>query len=256
MKIILIGSSGAMGQVVAKLAKELNHQVVAGLQNNQVPQDFPYAADFESLSRILEGEGIKADVIIDFSTPALTNDMLEFAEKHNLAIMLATTGHNEEQSNNIKEASHSIPILDTHNTSIGVNVMQEIVEKLTEILYPLGYDIEIMEKHHRYKKDSPSGTALMLLDSVQSGMKEESLNRFGRHGDKEERVHNEIGIHAIRSGDIVGEHTVLYGNNQETIEITHRAGSKELFARGAIAGAQFLVNNQEPGLYNMSDVWK
>lgn len=245
-----------MGQVLAELAGQLNHQVVAGLQNNELEQKFPYVSDFEELAKLLDNKQIVADVIIDFSSPSLTENLLKFAQRFHLPIMLATTGHDSDQQISIRKASESIAILDTHNTSIGVNVMQEIVQKLTEILYPLGYDIEIMEKHHRYKKDSPSGTALMLLDSVQAGMTEESLNRFGRHGDKEERVHNEVAVHAIRAGDIVGEHTVLYGNNQETIEITHRAGSKELFARGALAAAELLVSKKQAGLYSMRDVWR
>lgn len=256
MKIILIGSDGAMGKVVINLASELDYTVVAGLQaNKQTVTSLPVSTDFNELTELMNQLDIKPDVIIDFSTPKLTDNLLTFALEHNLPIMLATTGQTQEQEALITKAGDQIAILDTHNTSIGVNVMQRVSQQLSEILYPLGYDIEIIEKHHRYKKDAPSGTAKMLLQSVEEGMAESATHIYGREGVGDARNHQEVGMHAIRGGDIVGEHTVLFANNQETIELTHRAGSKELFARGAIAGAKFLKTQSIPGIYSMNDIF-
>lgn len=256
MKIILIGSDGAMGKVVYNLSEELDYTVVAGLQATVADNGpFPIATDFDELSAVVDSLKEQPDVIIDFSVPFLTDGLLHFAVKHNLPIMLATTGQTPEQEVKIQQAGEQIAILDTHNTSIGVNVMQKVTQQLSEILYPLGYDIEIIEKHHRYKKDAPSGTAKMLLDSVKAGMTEDAQEVYGREGVGEAREHREVAVHAIRGGDIVGEHTVLFAGNQETIELTHRAGSKELFARGAIAGAKFLKDVKAPGIYSMNDIF-
>ena len=256
MNIILIGSDGAMGKVVTEISKELGHQVIAGLQSTEeTEQPFPIATNFDDLTQVVEGLDLKPEVMIDFSTPHLTEELLAFAVAQKLPLMLATTGQTEEQAQAIQEASKSVAILDTHNTSIGVNVMQEVSKHLSKVLYPLGYDIEIIEKHHRYKKDAPSGTAKMLLDSVEEGMSESATKVYGREGIGEAREHQEVGLHAIRGGDIVGEHTIIFANNQETLEITHRAGSKELFARGAMAGAEFLINQADPDIYSMSDIF-
>lgn len=257
MNIILIGSSGAMGRVVTKIAAEEGYTIAAGLEaeSDAVPV-YPAAHSFDGLADLITKENIQADVIIDFSTPALTEDMLEFAVKHKLPIMLATTGHTQEQEQAIIESAKHLPILNTHNTSIGINVMQAVLSQLTKSLQPLGYDIEIIEKHHRYKKDAPSGTAKMLLNTIQSEMNHTGSTVYGREGMSDTKASNEIGVHAIRSGDIVGEHSVIFGNNQESIEISHRAGSKELFAKGALSGAAFLIKEAKPGLYSMSDVLK
>lgn len=250
MKIILVGSSGAMGQTILNLVEGSDrHQVVAGVQEEASTEGaIPFFASFDDL---YDAE-ISADVIIDFSHVSLTDAMIDFAVKSKLPVMLATTGQNEDQEANIEAASQSIAILNAHNTSIGVNVMEHIVGEMTKILYPLGYDIEIIEKHHRHKKDAPSGTAVMLKDSIVENMSEEADINHGRSGLGEPRRHEEIGIHAIRGGDIVGEHTVLFANNQEVLELKHSAGSKDIFARGAITGAEFLVD-AKPGLYSMTD---
>lgn len=253
MKIVLIGSSGAMGHVVESVVnKQKAGQIVAGFQEEvDTSRAFPTFSDFNEMNQYFTSEG-KADVIIDFSTAALTEELLEFAQKQKLPIMLATTGQTPEQEAKIKEAAKHIAILDTHNTSIGVNVMEKAVGDLTKALYPLGYDVEIIEKHHRYKVDAPSGTAKMLYDSVTNNTSEDNIEVDGRSGISEPRKHQEIGVHAIRGGDIVGEHTVIFANNQEVLEITHRAGSKEIFASGAIRGATFILD-KEAGIYDMHD---
>lgn len=249
MKIILVGSSGAMGQTIAQLVSNTGkHEIVAGIQEMAVEGPIPYFSNFEAL----KAAKIEADVIIDFSHVSLTDALITFAVEQQLPVMLATTGQNADQEANITAASETIAILNAHNTSIGVNVMEHIAGEMTKLLYPLGYDIEIIEKHHRYKKDAPSGTAVMLKDAIVNNMPEEAVVNHGRSGLGEPRRHEEIGIHAVRGGDIVGEHTILFANNQETLELVHRAGSKDIFARGAITGAEFVVN-AKPGLYSMTD---
>ncbi|XJS09768.1 4-hydroxy-tetrahydrodipicolinate reductase [Aerococcaceae bacterium WGS1372] len=256
MNIILIGSDGAMGKVIQSLAPLMNHKVVIGLQATQSDEsDLLIVTSFKEMEEQMDRFNIEADVMIDFSTPKLTEELLEFAVKHKLPIMLATTGQTADQEALIHESGKDIAIIDAHNTSIGVNVMEKIVEQMTSILSPLGYDIEIIEKHHRYKQDSPSGTAKMLLDAVKKGMIEEPSIVYGREGTETQRQINEVGVHAIRGGDIVGEHSVIFANNQEVIELTHRAGSKELFARGALSAAEFLAKQCENGIYSMNDIF-
>lgn len=255
MKILLIGASGAMGQsLVQYVTNQTNHQVTVVLQEKASETEaYQVFETFDQMGEYLTEHPDAVNVMIDFSTPRITDDVVAFAVEQQLPLLIATTGQNEAQQAKIKAASAQVPILDTHNVSIGVNVMEMLVAQMTKILYPLGYDIEIIEKHHRYKKDSPSGTAVMLLDSIRESIEEETTTLSGRDGLDYSRPHSEIGVHAIRSGDIVGEHTVLFGNNQETIELTHRAGTKDLFVRGALAGAEYLVG-AKAGLYDMHDV--
>lgn len=255
MKIILIGSSGAMGQAIVDYAE--NHpeiEIYAGLQMRAESEElFPVFYDFDELSDFVREQSLKPDVVIDFSSPILTEKLLSFVKTHQLPLLLATTGHQPAQHALIKEASKEVPIFDTNNTSIGVAVIQKTIYQLTKTLYPLGYDIEIIEKHHRFKKDAPSGTALMLLEAVQSAIEEETSVIYGREGLTEGRAHHEIAIHSVRGGNIIGEHTVLFANNHEVIEIHHQANNKELFVSGAIACSQFVLT-RSAGYYQMSDL--
>ncbi|MRI81416.1 4-hydroxy-tetrahydrodipicolinate reductase [Aerococcaceae bacterium DSM 109653] len=254
MRILLVGASGAMGQSVVRFVEQTTDQVTVALQDKESNEErYEVFTTFEAMSQYLTENPEAADVIIDFSSPKITDDVLKIAEKHQTPLMLATTGQTEEQEQLIKAAAKNVAIVDTHNTSIGVNVMQALVAQMTKMLYPLGYDIEVIEKHHRYKKDSPSGTAKMILKAAQDSIDESTTVLNGRDGVDYQRPHSEIGVHAIRGGDIVGEHTILFANNQETLELTHRAGTKDLFVRGALQAARFLVN-AEPGLYDMHDV--
>lgn len=254
MNILLIGASGAMGQAVIQYVSQTTDRVKVVLQDKPNDQaDYQVFTSFEKMGAYLTENRSLVDVMIDFSTPKITDQVVAFAKEHRLPLMLATTGQTEEQEALIKAASQRVAIVDTHNTSIGVNVMEALVAQMTKILYPLGYDIEIIEKHHRYKKDSPSGTAKMILDAVQDNIDENTSVLGGRQGLEYARPHSEIGVHAIRGGDIIGEHTILFANNQETLELTHRAGTKDLFVRGALQAAHFLMT-VEPGLYDMKDV--
>ena len=254
MNILLVGASGAMGQAVIQYVAQTSDQVTVVLQDKPSEQaGYLVFTSFEAMGTYLTENRSLVDVMIDFSTPKITDQVVAFSKEHRLPLMLATTGQTEEQERLIKAASQQVAIVDTHNTSIGVNVMEALVAQMTKILDPLGYDIEIIEKHHRYKKDSPSGTAKMILDAVQETIDENTSVLGGRQGLEYARPHSEIGVHAIRGGDIVGEHTILFANNQETLELTHRAGTKDLFVRGAIQAAHFLMT-VEPGLYDMKDV--
>lgn len=256
MNILLIGASGAMGQAVIQYVAQTSDRVTVALQDQPNDHaDYQVFTSFEKMGDYLVENRSKVDVMIDFSTPKITDQVVNLAKEHRLPLMLATTGQTEAQEVLIQAASKQVAIVDTHNTSIGVNVMEALVAQMTRILYPLGYDVEIIEKHHRYKKDSPSGTAKMILDAVQENIDENTSVLGGRQGLEYARPHSEIGVHAIRGGDIVGEHTILFANNQETIELTHRAGTKDLFVRGALQAAHFLMT-VEPGLYDMKDVIK
>lgn len=255
MNILLVGSSGAMGKAIIDLVgKTEEDKIVLGLQAEPAnTQKFPVYASFAELSEHIKNNELSLDVMIDFSTPKITNELLDFAKQFKFPILIATTGQSDEQEEAIEAASQTIPIINTHNTSIGVNVMQKALELLTRSLYPLGYDIEIVESHHRYKKDAPSGTAKMLLKTIEDTADDAIQVEEGRSGLSQGRSHAEIGVHAIRAGEIVGKHSILYANNQETIEITHTASSKELFAKGALLAGRFL-SDAEVGLYDMSDV--
>ena len=262
MNILLSGNDGAMGQTIQKVVADLpDVSIVLGLQqhpDDSASTDYPIVAQLEDIS---DHDSEAIDVIVDFSSPASVNSLLAYASTNELPLLIATTGHTDQQVSEIVEAAKNIPILYSQNTSIGITVLQETVKKMAKKLYPLGYDIEIIEKHHRYKKDAPSGTALFLKDGIEAGIaaSEGAIEGqtpelvFGRSGTGLSRPHEEIGIHAVRAGNIVGEHTVLFANNLETIEVTHRASDKILFAKGAILGAHFL-NGRPAGLYTMADV--
>ncbi|MDU2111880.1 MAG: 4-hydroxy-tetrahydrodipicolinate reductase, partial [Clostridiales bacterium] len=192
----------------------------------------------------------KCDVIIDFSHPSNLDSILKYALANKTPIVLATTGYSQEDLDQIDIASKQIPILLSSNTSLGVNIFIELVKNAATLLK--NFDIEIIEKHHNKKVDSPSGTAVMIANAVKE-IREQSEFIYGRHGRTGKRQQNEVGIHAVRGGTIVGEHSAIFAGNDEILEINHSARSKNVFAEGAIAAAKYLVN-QEPGFYNMDDM--
>lgn len=194
----------------------------------------------------------KADIIIDFSNPSALGGLLEFAAAHSLPALVATTGLNEAQVALLKTAAKRIPVFFTANMSLGVNLLCELAKKAAKAL-GADFDIEIIEMHHNQKLDAPSGTALMLADAVSSELENEVDYEYNRHDKREKRPKNEIGIHSVRGGTIVGEHQVIFAGNDETITLSHSARSKALFATGAINAARFLIR-QQPGFYSMADV--
>lgn len=244
LRIILGGYDGQMGRVIREALDPDIYQIVAGLSLEGKNEEIPV---YENPKDIKE----KADLIIDFSAPSALDGILAYGLDKNIPLVLAATGYTDEDYNKINKASKEIPVLSSGNMSLGVNVMEAIAEKMAAMLED--FDIEIVEKHHRYKKDSPSGTAKMLFDAVNKG-RDKSLEELdGRSGFYDERPETEVGISAIRGGNIVGEHTIIFAGQDEVLELTHRASSKKIFALGALKAADFILG-QKPGLYTMKDV--
>ena len=246
MKAIINGYSGTMGQVLTKciLADE-EVELVAGVS----PVHHDANDQFSTYSSFAEVKE-EADVVIDFSNPLALDGILEYCLNTKTPVVLATTGYNDEEMAKIHEAAKQIPIFLSFNMSLGVNILLKLVKEAAKNL--AGFDIEIIEKHHNKKVDSPSGTAVMIANAVKE-VREQSEFIYGRHGRTGKRQQNEVGIHAIRGGTIVGEHSAIFAGNDEILAINHSARSKNVFAEGAIAAAKYLVN-QEAGFYNMDDM--
>ncbi len=244
LRVIINGYSGSMGKVLTKCVNEDSElQLVCGASRDEL--DVPFKT-YLKMSDVEE----TANVIIDFSHHSTINDVLDYAIKTKTPLVIATTGFNEEELGKIKEASSIIPIFHSSNMSLGVNVLVKLVKEAAKALN--GFDIEIIEKHHNKKLDSPSGTAVMIANGIKEVLPDTEYI-YGRHGRSEKRSSNEVGIHAIRGGTIVGEHTTIFAGHDEIVEIKHTAQSKDIFANGAIAAAKFLVN-QEAGYYNMNNM--
>lgn len=246
INIILSGCNGKMGKFISSVISDRDDcKVVAGIDiNTQANDGFPVFAQPDEY----KGE---ADVIIDFSHPSSLEKLLKYAKANNLPIVIATTGLSDEQKKDLAEAAKTVPVFFSANMSIGVSLIAELAKTAARILGQ-GFDIEIIEKHHNQKIDAPSGTALMLADAVSGVMPEEMNYEYNRQAKRSKRTKNEIGIHAVRGGTIVGEHDVIFAGRDEVITISHSAASKEVFAVGAVNAALFLVN-KEPKLYSMKD---
>ncbi len=246
IKVIICGASGKMGGFVANACKEDgNLQVVAGIDKVNLGQDFPI---FDSFSKL----NVTADVIIDFSNPALLDDILDYAVSTKTPVVLATTGYSQAQIEQIYAASKNIPVFFTFNMSLGVNLICSLAKKAADILGD-SFDIEIIEKHHNQKIDAPSGTAIMLANAVNSSFDDEKVYEYDRHSKRQKRSKKEIGIHSVRGGTIVGEHDVIFAGHDETITISHSAGSKEVFAVGSVKAAKFIFG-KEAGMYDMNSI--
>lgn len=248
LKIALSGCNGRMGRVITDIcAHKENMKIVAGFDANAVKlADFPvYADPFEFTGA--------CDVIIDFSNVSLTTQLLSYCRRTRTPVVICTTGHSPAQLAEIGAAGAEIPVFRSGNMSIGINLMLELLKKCASIL-GTDYDVEIIEKHHNQKLDAPSGTALMLADAVREALPYAADYCYDRHERREKRPPHEIGIHAVRGGTIVGEHTVLFAGRDELIEIKHTALSREVFAVGAVNAAAFLAKQTAPGLYDMSHV--
>ena len=248
IKVVLSGCNGAMGRVLNTIIDEMEDMmVVAGIDKNKdlYKNDYPV---YESSLLVKE----KCDVIIDFSNPAMLYELLEFCTNTKTGIVIATTGFNEEQEMKIKETSKKTPIFMSSNTSLGINLILELVKKSVNILNG-EFDIEIIEKHHNKKLDAPSGTACMIAQAINEELNNSMKYKYGREDRVTKRDKSEIGIHSIRGGSIVGEHTVIFAGMDEIIEIKHTALSKSVFARGAIRAAQF-ISDKAPDLYTMKSL--
>ena len=192
-------------------------------------------------------------MVIDFSNAALTEDLLAYCKARKLPVVICTTGHSPEQVAMIEAASKELPVFRSGNMSVGINLMMDLLRKCASVL-GADYNVEVVEAHHNQKLDAPSGTALMLADAVSESLPYEAAYVYDRHERREKRPPHEIGIHSIRGGTIVGEHSVLFCGRDEVIEIKHSALSREVFATGAVQAAAFLAGKTAPGLYNMSHV--
>jgi len=246
IKAVICGASGKMGGFVADAAiEDGNFQIVAGIDKINNGQPFPIFSSFNDIKE-------KVDVIIDFSHPTLLDNLLEFAIKNKIPVVIATTGYSDAQINKIKNASKEIPVFFTFNMSLGVNLICSLAKKAASILGK-GFDVEIIEKHHNQKIDAPSGTAIMLANAVNSVFEDKLNYEYDRHSKRAKRPKNEIGIHSVRGGTIVGEHDVIFAGHDEVITISHSAQSKEVFAVGAVRAAKFLYN-KNAGLYDMNSV--
>lgn len=245
-RIIISGCGGKMGRVLfACAAQREDCTVVAGVDVHTGVQDaFPvYCSPLE----IKE----EADVLIDFSNPSLLPDLLAFGKKTHMPLVLCTTGYDKEQGNAVKQAAQEIPIFYSGNMSIGINLLIELAKKAAQVLGE-NFDVEIIEQHHNQKIDAPSGTALMIADGVVEAENRSMHYVYDRHSQRRKRSPDEIGIHSIRGGTIVGEHAVIFAGPNEVITISHSAQSKEIFAAGALNAAVYLVG-KGAGLYSMSD---
>lgn len=245
--ILLCGSCGFMGRMICDcIDGNESVEIVAGVDiTDDGKRKFP-------VYRAIENVTIPVDVIIDFSHPSLLDGVLEYSEKHHIPAVIATTGLSEEQRHKIVKASENIPIFFTANMSIGINVVSELVKNAVSLLGE-DYDIEIVEKHHRRKLDAPSGTALMLAESAKSVRNIGSEYVYDRSSVRKPRSAGDIGISSVRGGTIVGEHDVILAGEDEVITISHSAGSRKVFAVGALKAAVF-IRDKEPGLYDMKQL--
>ena len=245
-KIIIGGCCGRMGRFVADIVKNRRDcEIVAGIDIvDDSSLGFPV---FQSYSEV----NVVADVIIDFSNPALLSSTLEYAVANKVALVLATTGLTDEQIKDVEEASEAIPVFFSYNYSMGVSLICELSKIAAKVLGN-GFDVEIVEAHHNQKLDAPSGTAIMLGNAVKEELPD-AYFEYDRHSKRQKRNGNEIGIHSIRGGTIVGEHSVMFAGNDEIVTISHSARSRAIFATGAVNAAVYLTD-KENGMYNMSDL--
>lgn len=236
IKVLINGYNGKMGQMV--------------LNQIKASQDFECIGGTDvslSINEITE----KPDVIIDFSTPEASLSILEYAEGNKIPVVIATTGFSDDQTAKIKEYSKTLPIFKSANMSYETNLMIALVSKLAKEL--TGSDIEIVETHHNKKVDAPSGTALMIADSINEALDHEMYYEYDRHSKRAPRNQKEIGIHSIRGGTEVGKHTVFFFGDNESLEISHTVTSRAVFANGALKAAKFIIN-KPAGFYDMKDL--
>ena len=247
IRILLSGCNGKMGRVITSIAHYREDvKIVAGYDlNDSIANDYPVFTQLDQCN-------VAVDVMIDFSHPSAMSQVLSYALSRKIPLVMATTGIPDEQVSRLKESAHNIPILFSANMSLGVNLLLELVQKAAKLLYS-NFDIEIVERHHNQKIDAPSGTALALADAINQALPEKYRYVYDRHTKRVKRSKDEIGIHAVRGGNIAGDHTVIFAGNDEIIELRHTANSKEIFGVGALKAAVFL-HDKEPGFYTMQDL--
>lgn len=245
--ILLHGCNGRMGQVISRILDGNDScKVVAGIDLKGT-QNFAYPVFTRP-----EDCSVDFDVIIDFSNPAALPSIMQFASQKKKPIVIATTGLSDELKKSCLDLSNQVGVFISANMSLGINMLIQLAQKATSILYP-EFDIEILEAHHNQKLDAPSGTALMIADAINETADQVLEYTYNRQEKRAKREKKELGIHSIRGGTIVGDHTVYFAGGEEVLEITHRAQSRDVFARGAIAAAKF-VASKGPGVYSMKEL--
>lgn len=244
--IILVGSSGKMGQVICRIAEtDPDVRISCGIDiSGEKKNDFPVYTEFNP--------DVKGDVIVDFSHPSALTPTLDFAVKNGLPAIIATTGFSAAQRDEIKAAAAKAPIFFSANMSLGINLLIRLAREATQLLED-SFDIEIIEKHHNQKLDAPSGTALAIADAINAVSKAENEYVYDRHNVRKKRGKREIGLHSVRGGTIVGEHSVIFAGQDEVVELRHQATSKEVFAAGAVKAAKFMAG-KPAGMYDMQDL--
>jgi 4-hydroxy-tetrahydrodipicolinate reductase len=238
-KVIITGSKGRMGRALLSCAAHFEDLQVVG----QIDQG-------DDLRSVIDN----GEVVVDFSSHSATPGIAALCAEHKKAMVVGTTGHSDEGRARIVGFSSQIPIVLSSNFSTGVNTLFWLTRKAAEILGP-GFDLEVVEMHHRLKRDAPSGTAKSLAE-ILAQVRKQQLDRVVRHGRAGivgERTKEEIGIHSLRGGDVVGDHTVIFASTGERVELTHKASTRDTFANGALRATQW-VKSQKPGLYDMQDV--
>ena len=248
VKIIMHGCNGKMGQVITGIvAADDNAEIVAGVDiSNHIQNTYPVYSNIFACN-------IEADVIIDFASAKAIDNLLDYVEEKKIPVVLCTTGLSEEQLARVEEVSKKVAILKSANMSLGINTLFKVLKSVAPLLAEAGFDIEIVEKHHHFKIDAPSGTALALGDAINESLPEKYEYKFDRSQDRIQRPKKEIGFSAVRGGTIVGDHEVIFAGTDEVIELKHSAHSKEVFAVGAIKAAKFM-KGKPSGMYDMNDL--
>lgn len=248
VKIIMHGCNGHMGQVISGIVeKDPNAEIVAGIDiADQGKNSYPVFTDIDACQ-------VEADAIIDFSSAKATDKLLEYSAARQIPVVLCSTGLSQEQLAKVEETSRKVAVLKSANMSLGINTLLKLVQDAARVLAAAGFDMEIVEKHHRLKLDAPSGTALALADSINEAMDNQYHYVYDRSQKREKRDDKEIGISAVRGGTIVGEHEIIFAGQDEVIEFKHTAYSKAIFGKGAVEAAKFLAG-KPAGRYDMSDV--
>ena len=248
VKIIMHGCNGHMGQVISGIVeKDPDAEIVAGIDiADQGKNSYPVFTDIDACQ-------VEADAIIDFSSAKATDKLLEYSAARQIPVVLCSTGLSQEQLAKVEETSRKVAVLKSANMSLGINTLLKLVQDEARVLAAAGFDMEIVEKHHRLKLDAPSGTALALADSINEAMDNQYHYVYDRSQKREKRDDKEIGISAVRGGTIVGEHEIIFAGQDEVIEFKHTAYSKAIFGKGAVEAAKFLAG-KPAGRYDMSDV--
>ena len=247
-RAIMHGCNGHMGRVITDICKnDENIEIVAGIDLfDGIENDYP-------VFKTLDDCDVDADVIIDFCSAKAVDGLLDYCEKTKMPVVLCTTGLSDEQIARVSQVAKTVPVLRSANMSLGINTLMDFLKKATAVFADAGFDVEIVEKHHNQKLDAPSGTALALADSINEVLNNEYAYKYDRSQERKKREKKEIGISAVRGGNIVGEHEVIFAGTDEVITFKHTAYSKGVFAKGAVEAAKFM-KGKTAGLYDMKDV--